>query len=389
MSKWREYQSSHGLISTLSARKKEIWDSGINSILALLQTDVEAEKIQELVEKKVIDGAKRVAGLVLLKDLIRLSPSKDAIVQPISWFTTAMRANNSNLTHYLDDLKGIGTHMEVQAAKAFFAIIEKIVEMLRDSEDKDQALILLDALQWNYSATNHGSLAKLNLFTILHRGNGKPGNIIKRCWGKPRPELICKSYEKTLTEGCFDAFEMLFTLVTARIVQSDFGEEININKKKDSGLTTMVRAKSIVDENASELLLGQAFDVIFREIKRYATILDAFEGIDWEAYARQRNEDRKESNEWIKPVWMAEVDDLLDQCEDELDPDDVPTIEIVSATYGTKDVADKLKELYESDAKERVFPATDEKWDGAEGAKVLAVTYKIIWSKDDDDDDKK
>ena len=36
-------------------------------------------------------------------------------------------------------------------------------------------------------------------------------------------------------------------------------------------------------------LLGQAFDVIFREIKRYAAMLDAFEGVDWEAYARQRN----------------------------------------------------------------------------------------------------
>ena len=105
---------------------------------------------------------------------------------------------------------------------------------------------------------------------------------------------------------------MLFTLITARIVQSDFGEDLNINKKKESGLTTMVRAKSIVDENASELLLGQAFDVIFREIKRYATILDAFEGIDWEAYARQRNEDRKQSDEWVRPIWMEEVEELLD-----------------------------------------------------------------------------
>lgn len=117
-------------------------------------------------------------------------------------------------------------------------------------------MILLDALMWNYTATNHKNLAKLNLFTILHRGNGKPGNLIKRCWGKPRPELVCMPYEKTLTEACFDAFEMLFTLITARIVQSDFGEEININKQKESGLNKMVRAKSIIDENASETLLG-------------------------------------------------------------------------------------------------------------------------------------
>ena len=80
LAKWREYQSSRGLISTLTERKTEIWNSGINSILALLQTDVEAERIQELIEKKIIDGSRRVAGLVLLKNLIKHAPSRKAIV---------------------------------------------------------------------------------------------------------------------------------------------------------------------------------------------------------------------------------------------------------------------------------------------------------------------
>jgi hypothetical protein len=74
LKKWKEFQTSRGSIKTESERMAEIWSSGIASILALLQTDIDVERIQELVEKKLIDGSKRVAGLVLLTELIKCTP---------------------------------------------------------------------------------------------------------------------------------------------------------------------------------------------------------------------------------------------------------------------------------------------------------------------------
>jgi hypothetical protein len=38
-------QTSKGAIKSLTERKSEIWDSGITSILALLQTPIEAHDI--------------------------------------------------------------------------------------------------------------------------------------------------------------------------------------------------------------------------------------------------------------------------------------------------------------------------------------------------------
>lgn len=41
-----------------------------------------------------------------------------------------------------------------------------------------------------------------------------------------------------------------------------------------------------MDENASELLLGQSFEIIFREFERYRKMMNAFDGVDWVSYVR-------------------------------------------------------------------------------------------------------
>jgi hypothetical protein len=240
----------------------------------------------------------------------------------VAWFTTALRANTNNLTHYLDDLKGLGTHLEEIAGKAFFVVLSKVAGVLRESKDKREVLRLIDALMWNFSAVNHRELLKMNLFRIFREGNGKNSNLIKKSWGHPLPSLVVKPVETTITEASFDAFEMLFTLVTGRISQGSFGDDLVINKSRGYAMTKLAKAKSAVDENVSEQLLGQAFEIIFAELDRYANLLDAFDGLDWEAFARQRNEDRRtaEDEDKFKPIWLTEVDELHDQCSDPLDP---------------------------------------------------------------------
>ena len=51
--------------------------------------------------------------------------------------------------------------------------------------------------------------------------------------------------------------------------------------KESSGLA---KAKSVVDETASGLLLQQSFDVIFKEIERYNKAMLQFQGVDWASY---------------------------------------------------------------------------------------------------------
>ena len=43
----------------------------------------------------------------------------------------------------------------------------------------------------------------------------------------------------------------------------------------------------------SERLIGQAFEVIFREFERYIKIMKGFKGVDWTVYVKMRNKERK------------------------------------------------------------------------------------------------
>jgi len=60
-------------------------------------------------------------------------------------------------------------------------------------------------------------------------------------------------------------------------------------------LNTLRKAKSVVDESASEMVLHQAFDVIFKELGRFYTQYSEFHGINWFQYTQDRNFRRKEN----------------------------------------------------------------------------------------------
>jgi hypothetical protein len=48
----------------------------------------------------------------------------------------------------------------------------------------------------------------------------------------------------------------------------------------------LARAKSVINHNSSELLLGEMFQVIFAEFTRYTSILKIKPGVDWQIYAQ-------------------------------------------------------------------------------------------------------
>ena len=59
----------------------------------------------------------------------------------------------------------------------------------------------------------------------------------------------------------------------------------------------MQKAKSVIDEDVSETLLVQGFDIIFKELNRYVKIMsNLFRGIDWSTYVKSRtSEDAKKT----------------------------------------------------------------------------------------------
>lgn len=63
----------------------------------------------------------------------------------------------------------------------------------------------------------------------------------------------------------------------------------------------------MIDENVSEYLVAQSFEVIFKEIGRYIKVIKNFAGLDWVKYARLRTKELKDGGSSS----IADLQDLI------------------------------------------------------------------------------
>jgi hypothetical protein len=194
------------------------------SILACLQTPINTQRIKKQVESVFLNATKRVAGLKLLGQLISLELPQKHRYDLISWFASSLRGNKNQMSHYLDDLKGCGLHLEDLARENFFAILRGLVKQLKDSSEESEIKVILNSLKWKFLARDHASLRSLDIFRTLHEGDGKNGNKLKRAWGRPlKQEVVSSENDKKLTKEVIDLFEQVFLLTVGRIIKPDTG----------------------------------------------------------------------------------------------------------------------------------------------------------------------
>jgi methionyl-tRNA formyltransferase len=100
-------------------------------------------------------------------------------------------------------------------------------------------------------------LANIDIFRALRFGNGNRINLVKRAWGRPLTQKVNVAADEAtnLTSEVLSKFERLLLNILSRIVDQDFGAEMQL---KASGTTVpkLERSKSIIDLNASEKLIG-------------------------------------------------------------------------------------------------------------------------------------
>lgn len=102
-------------------------------------------------------------------------------------------------------------------------------------------------------------------------------------------------------------------MTVGRIVKPDTGAHIKL-KQRGTSVPTLEKAQSRIDENVSERLIGQSFEVIFKEFERYIKIMKGFKGVDWTVYVKMRNKERKNGEA------LKEYDDEKLFDEEEEDP---------------------------------------------------------------------
>jgi len=62
---------------------------------------------------------------------------------------------------------------------------------LAATEHTEEALCLINALRWKFSARDHRPLAALKLFSALR--SPERVNLLSKSWGQQLPQKVCKS----------------------------------------------------------------------------------------------------------------------------------------------------------------------------------------------------
>jgi hypothetical protein len=110
--------------------------------------------------------------------------SKQVVSDLVNWFCASLRENQNNMRHYLNNVEGCGLHFETQLANRFFEIFGAILNRLKGTNDKEEAMSLLNALKWKFLGRDHTRLLAMNIFQALREGNGHRKNMIRRHWGR-------------------------------------------------------------------------------------------------------------------------------------------------------------------------------------------------------------
>ena len=127
--------------------------------------------------------------------------------------------------------------------------------------------------------------------------------------------------EQSVSKDVIEYFEHLLISIIARIVDATAQDSEPTQKKKNQ--LSLQKAKSVINEDVSETLLVQGFDIIFKEFNRYVKIMSKlFKGIDWATYVKSR------TNEDYQKLLSDELQGLISVMDDESEKEHVEVAKV-------------------------------------------------------------
>ncbi len=130
------------------------------------------------------------------------------------------------------------------------------------TKDPEEGYTLLYALQWQYQARDFTNLySKLKIFSFLS-GREPSDSLISESWGKVHPE------NQLFSKDLLNTFMEVYLTVLARITEPGTQDLMQLKQHGNETVVKLVpslrKVKSMVDEDASSLLIDSAMRVIFR-----------------------------------------------------------------------------------------------------------------------------
>ena len=321
---WKSVRQSKGVFKSLEDESKEIHSSLTTSVLQCLQSPVSIRRLKKQVESSYLRAICRTIGLNALTQILlgcRGSLFRQDIV---GWLCSSLRGNENKLYHFTDNLQGCGHFLESAINTAFKNVIQAAVKSMINSDWADEIKCMLESLKWKFHGDDHAFLAEIDLFGILRGVDAK--SLLRRAWGRSLNTSfdgfflqIKTSYtnkmDSPLVKKLLELFEIIVILCVGKLQSK---HNVNLAEALSSGsggpslskkdkMPQLERHVSAIDEYSAEILIRQAFSVIFTELKEADNNYRSFSGLDWGAWQRtllrkeKKDEEEKKKKKGKKP----------------------------------------------------------------------------------------
>ena len=298
LQQWKSVRQAKQVFKSLEDETQEIQQSLTTSVLLCLQSAVSIRRLRKQVESAYLRAICRTIGLNALTSILLGVQNSVFREDVVGWLSSSLRGSENKLYHFTDNLQGCGHYLESTVNTAFKNLIVVIVKSMATSSSPDEIKCMLDSLKWKYHGDDHMFLAEIDIFNIL-KGHESQA-LLRSAWGRSMNAARLGNVDSDLVKKLLKLFETIVILCVGKLNWTRHESAANSSKKDK--LPALERHVSTIDEYSVEILIRQAFAVIFGELENADKDYSSSTGIDWKIYLRylrkkQLEEERKKKQQ--------------------------------------------------------------------------------------------
>ena len=279
---WKSVRQAKQVYKSLEDESQEIQVTLNTSVLLTLQSAVSIKRLRKQVESAYLRAICRTIGLNALTSILTGVKSSLFRQDVVGWLCTSLRGNENKIYHFTDNLQGCGHFLESAVNTAFKNVIVAIIKSMSKSNETEEVNCMLEALKWKYHGDDHMFLSEIDLFGVL-RGQ-EPQQLLRKAWGQSLDTEAPGRVDPKLVKNLIKLFETVVILCVGKLNWSG-PEQKAVASKKDK-IPSLERHVSAVDEYSVEILIRQAFQVLFAELEDADSNYSKYSGVDWRIYNR-------------------------------------------------------------------------------------------------------
>ena len=352
LQQWKSVRQAKTVHKSLEDESQEISSSLSSSVLLCLQSAVSIRRLRKQVESAYLRAICRTIGLNALTSILHGCQSSLFRQDVVGWLCSSLRGADSKLYHFTDNLQGCGHYLESAVNTAFKNLIIAIVRSMARSTQSEELKCMLEALKWKYHGDDHVFLAEVDLFGILRGNEQQP--LLRGAWGKSLHPVSGSKSDHALVKKLVTLFETVVVLCVGKLNMNTTTEAAAqpAAAKKDK-IPLLERHVSVLDEYSVDILIRQAFHVLFSELDDADKNYKEYKGIDWVAYQRylrrkeiEAEKDKKNAKKDKKPTESRRARGLFDDDAEEALDDEVGS-PMVNADDKNKDKKEEESDIDE------------------------------------------